>query len=102
MFITLNTQKHQHILAVNQYQMRQEFCMDGEREYQSMFYFGIDHPLHALQDIEYLKLYSSRYGRDEGLALLEKTGVYLGPERYTLEHMAIDVMRGEIFNACRS
>ncbi|EXC07286.1 hypothetical protein L484_021193 [Morus notabilis] len=58
--------------------------------------------LSGLQDIEYLKLYSSRYGRDEGLALLEKTGVYLGPERYTLEHMPIDVMRGEIFNACRS
>lgn len=54
------------------------------------------------QDIEYLRLYASRYGRDEGLALLEKTGLYLGPERYTLEHMPIDVMRGEIFNACRS
>nr|XP_023870417.1 uncharacterized protein LOC111983010 isoform X1 [Quercus suber]POF24162.1 hypothetical protein CFP56_06245 [Quercus suber] len=58
--------------------------------------------LSGLQDIEYLKLYASRYGRDEGLALLEKTGVYLGPERYTLEHMPVDVMRGEIFNMCRS
>ncbi|KAL0017212.1 hypothetical protein SO802_004281 [Lithocarpus litseifolius] len=58
--------------------------------------------LSGLQDIEYLKLYASRYGRDEGLALLEKTGVYLGPERYTLEHMPVDVMRGEIFNTCRS
>ncbi|XP_022768924.1 uncharacterized protein LOC111312686 isoform X4 [Durio zibethinus] len=58
--------------------------------------------LSGLQDFEYLKLYASRYGRDEGLALLEKTGVYLGPERYTLEHMAIDIMRGEIFSTCRS
>ncbi|XVE69920.1 hypothetical protein DITRI_Ditri10aG0030100 [Diplodiscus trichospermus] len=58
--------------------------------------------LSGLQDIEYLKLYASRYGREEGLALLEKTGVYLGPERYTHEHMAIDVMRGEIFNRCRT
>ncbi|XP_026400571.1 uncharacterized protein LOC113296465 isoform X3 [Papaver somniferum] len=58
--------------------------------------------LSGLQDIEYLNLYTSKYGRDQGLALLEKTGVYLGPERYTLDHMAIDVMRAEIFNACRS
>ncbi|KAJ9179126.1 hypothetical protein P3X46_010949 [Hevea brasiliensis] len=57
--------------------------------------------LSGLQDIEYLKFYTSRYGRDKGLSLLEKTGVYLGPERYTLEHMPIDVMRGEIFNTCR-
>ncbi|KAJ4833943.1 hypothetical protein Tsubulata_016650 [Turnera subulata] len=57
--------------------------------------------LSGLQDIEYLRLYASRYGRDEGLALLEKTGVYMGPERYTHEHMPIDVMRGEIFSACR-
>ncbi|KAL9449204.1 hypothetical protein AB3S75_011186 [Citrus x aurantiifolia] len=57
--------------------------------------------LSGLQDIEYLNLYASRYGRDEGLALLEKTGTYLGPERYTIEHLPIDVMRGEIFNACR-
>ncbi|XVF63900.1 hypothetical protein PTKIN_Ptkin09bG0123600 [Pterospermum kingtungense] len=58
--------------------------------------------LSGLQDFEYLKLYASRYGREEGLALLEKTGVYLGPERYTHEHVAIDIMRGEIFNTCRS
>ncbi|XWS14599.1 hypothetical protein CRYUN_Cryun35bG0023500 [Craigia yunnanensis] len=58
--------------------------------------------LSGLQDFEYLKHYASRYGREEGLALLEKTGVYLGPERYTLEHMPIDIMRGEIFNTCRS
>lgn len=58
--------------------------------------------LSGLQDIEYLNLYTSKYGRDQGLALLEKTGVYLGPERYTLDHMAINVMRAEIFNACRS
>ncbi|KAI3910353.1 hypothetical protein MKW92_046744 [Papaver armeniacum] len=58
--------------------------------------------LSGLQDIEYLNLYTSKYGRDQGLALLEKTGVYLGPERYTLDHMPIDMMRAEIFNACRS
>lgn len=58
--------------------------------------------LSGLQDIEYLKLYSSRFGREEGLHLLEKTGMYLGPERYTHEHMPIDVMRGEVFRACRS
>lgn len=58
--------------------------------------------LSGLQDFEYLKLYTSRYGREEGLALLEKTGVYLGPERYTHEHVSIDIMRGEIFNTCRS
>ncbi|KAF5198916.1 Alpha-1,6-mannosyl-glycoprotein 2-beta-N-acetylglucosaminyltransferase [Thalictrum thalictroides] len=58
--------------------------------------------LSGLQDIEYLKLYASRYGREDGLALLEKTGVYLGPERYTLDHTPVDLMRGEIFCACRS
>lgn len=58
--------------------------------------------LSGLQDIEYLKLYSSRFGREEGLRLLEKTGMYLGPERYTHEHMPIDVMRGEVFRTCRS
>ncbi|KAK8623348.1 hypothetical protein V6N13_118234 [Hibiscus sabdariffa] len=50
--------------------------------------------LSGLQDFEYLKLYASRYGREEALGVLEKTGVYLGPERYTMEHMAIDMMRG--------
>ncbi|XP_022131873.1 uncharacterized protein LOC111004904 isoform X2 [Momordica charantia] len=58
--------------------------------------------LSGLQDIEYLKLYASRYGRDEGVGILERTGVYQGPERYTHDHMPIDVMRGEIFNSCRS
>ncbi|TYI97259.1 hypothetical protein E1A91_D01G131500v1 [Gossypium mustelinum] len=58
--------------------------------------------LSGLQDFEYLKLYASRYGKEEALTLLEKTGVYLGPERYTHEHMAIDIMRGEIFSSCRS
>ncbi|KAB1220564.1 hypothetical protein CJ030_MR3G015817 [Morella rubra] len=58
--------------------------------------------LSGLQDIEYLKLYASRYGRNEADALLEKTNVYLGPERYTIEHLPVDIMRGEIFNACRS
>jgi hypothetical protein len=55
-----------------------------------------------MQDIEYLKLYSSRYGREEGLALLEKTGMYLGPDRYTLDHGPVDVMRGEVYRTCRS
>ncbi|KAL4310737.1 hypothetical protein GQ457_01G009770 [Hibiscus cannabinus] len=45
--------------------------------------------LSGLQDFEYLKLYASRYGREEALGVLEKTGVYLGLERYTMEHMAI-------------
>lgn len=54
------------------------------------------------QDVEYLKLYASRYGREEGLALLERTGMYLGPERYTLEHNPIDIMRGEVFRTCHS
>ncbi|MED6118426.1 hypothetical protein PIB30_002132 [Stylosanthes scabra] len=58
--------------------------------------------LSGLQDFEYLKLYASKYGRDEGISLLERTGVYFGPERYTVEHMPVDVMRGQIFNACRS
>lgn len=57
--------------------------------------------LSGLQDIEYLKLYTSRYGREEALNLLERTGTYFGPERYTLEHTPIDVMRGEIFRTCR-
>jgi len=58
--------------------------------------------LSGMQDIEYLKLYSSRYGREEGLALLEKTGMYLGPDRYTLDHGPVDVMRGEVYRSCRS
>ncbi|CAA6667433.1 unnamed protein product [Spirodela intermedia] len=58
--------------------------------------------LSGLQDIEYLRLYSEKYGREEGLALLEKTGVYLGPERYTLDHSPIDSMRAEIYRCCRS
>ncbi|RLM86705.1 uncharacterized protein C2845_PM04G30620 [Panicum miliaceum] len=58
--------------------------------------------LSGMQDIEYLKLYSSRYGREEGLALLEKTGMYLGPDRYTLDHGPVDVMRGEVYRTCRS
>ncbi|KNA23591.1 hypothetical protein SOVF_023500 isoform A [Spinacia oleracea] len=58
--------------------------------------------LSGLQDIEYLKLYTSRYGRDESISLLERTGVYAAPERYTYEHVPIDMMRGEIYNKCRS
>ncbi|KAM7256464.1 hypothetical protein ACFE04_012205 [Oxalis oulophora] len=58
--------------------------------------------LSGLQDIEYLRLYASKYGRDEGLSLLERTGVYQGPERYTVEHMPIDMMRGEIYKSCQA
>ncbi|CAI9753428.1 unnamed protein product [Fraxinus pennsylvanica] len=58
--------------------------------------------LSGLQDIEYFKLYASRFGRGESLHLLEKTGMYHGPEQYTHEHMPIDVMRGEVFRTCRS
>lgn len=58
--------------------------------------------LSGLQDIEYLRLYASRFGRDESISLLERTGVYQGPERYTVEHLPIDMMRGEIYNKCRS
>lgn len=54
------------------------------------------------QDIEYLQLYASRFGRDESVSLLEKSGTYLGPERYTHEHMPIDMMRSEIFRTCQS
>ncbi|CAG7896990.1 unnamed protein product [Brassica rapa] len=57
--------------------------------------------LSGLQDYEYLKLYESKFGREEAMGLLEKTGVYMGPERYTLEHRPIDVLRGEVYNACR-
>ncbi|XP_052201492.1 uncharacterized protein LOC127807569 isoform X2 [Diospyros lotus] len=58
--------------------------------------------LSGLQDIEYLKLYASRFGREESVSLMEKTGTYLGPEHYTHEHVPIDVMRSEIFRTCRS
>ncbi|KAL9244174.1 hypothetical protein vseg_017978 [Gypsophila vaccaria] len=57
--------------------------------------------LSGLQDIEYLKLYATRYGRDESISLLERTGVYLGPERYTLDHAPIDMMRGEVYSKCK-
>ncbi|XP_078442418.1 alpha-1,6-mannosyl-glycoprotein 2-beta-N-acetylglucosaminyltransferase isoform X2 [Wolffia australiana] len=58
--------------------------------------------LSGMQDIEYLRLYSEKFGREEALALLEKAGVYLGPDRYTLDHMPIDFMRSEIYRCCRS
>ncbi|XP_073019816.1 uncharacterized protein [Primulina eburnea] len=58
--------------------------------------------LSGLQDIEYLKYYSSRFGREEGLHLLERTGMYLGPERYTHDHMPIDIMRAEVFRTCQT
>ncbi|KAJ4762896.1 hypothetical protein LUZ62_073271 [Rhynchospora pubera] len=56
--------------------------------------------LSGLQDIEYLKLYSSKYGKEEALSLMERRGVYLGPERYTLDHGPIDLMRADIYQAC--
>uniref|UniRef100_A0A0D9X0T2 Glycoside hydrolase 123 catalytic domain-containing protein n=1 Tax=Leersia perrieri TaxID=77586 RepID=A0A0D9X0T2_9ORYZ len=56
----------------------------------------LERVLSGMQDIEYLKLYSSKYGREEGLALLEKTGMYFGPDRYAHDHGPIDVMRGEV------
>ncbi|KAL8145053.1 uncharacterized protein LOC141706793 isoform X1 [Apium graveolens] len=58
--------------------------------------------LSGLQDIEYLKLYASKFGPEEGTAILEKTGMYMGPECYTHDHMPIDAMRGEVFRTCRS
>jgi hypothetical protein len=42
------------------------------------------------------------YGRAAALSLLEKTGMYYGPERYTHEHGAIEVMRGEVYRSYRS
>lgn len=57
--------------------------------------------LSGMQDYEYLQLYSSMYGRHEALSLLERTGTYTGPERYTLEHNPIESLRGEIYHAYR-
>ncbi|OAE31690.1 hypothetical protein AXG93_3384s1640 [Marchantia polymorpha subsp. ruderalis] len=58
--------------------------------------------LSGMQDFEYLQLYSSIFGRLAGLALLEKTGMYYGPERYTHEHATVESMRSEVFRACRA
>ncbi|KAG6554402.1 hypothetical protein Mapa_004319 [Marchantia paleacea] len=58
--------------------------------------------LSGMQDFEYLQLYSSIFGRLAGLALLEKTGMYYGPERYTHEHTPVESMRSEVFRACRA
>ncbi|GJY16130.1 hypothetical protein Tco_0386552 [Tanacetum coccineum] len=41
-------------------------------------------------DTQYLELYNSRYAREEGIAILGRTGMLLGPERYTLDHNPID------------
>ena len=49
-----------------------------------------------------MNLYSSKYGREEALALLEKAGAYLGPDRYAHDHGPVDVMRGEVYRTCRS
>ncbi|XBJ00208.1 hypothetical protein VPH35_020148 [Triticum aestivum] len=62
----------------------------------------IERILSGMQDIEYLNLYSSKHGREEALALLEKTGAYLGPDRYAHDHGPVDVMRGEVYRTCRS
>ncbi|MED6138426.1 hypothetical protein PIB30_074120 [Stylosanthes scabra] len=72
------------------------------KSHQPVASLRLERLLSGLQDFEYLKLYASKYGRDEGISLLERTGVYFGPERYTVEHMPVDVMRGQIYNACRS
>lgn len=53
------------------------------------------------QDFEYLHLYSSMFGRPAALSLLEKTGMYHGPERYTHEHGPIESMRGEVYRSYR-
>ncbi|XP_020590821.1 uncharacterized protein LOC110031772 isoform X3 [Phalaenopsis equestris] len=58
--------------------------------------------LSGLQDIEYLELYSSKFGRPASVALLEKTGVYIGPERYTIDHAPVDLMRAEVYHTCHS
>ncbi|GBG92352.1 hypothetical protein CBR_g55233, partial [Chara braunii] len=52
--------------------------------------------LSSLQDYEYLELYSARHGRASALDLIEKTGLYSGPERYTLEHAPVEMMRTEV------
>jgi len=57
--------------------------------------------LSGMQDFEYLQLYSSMYGRHEALSLLEKTGTYSGPERYTIEHGPIESFRGEVYRNYR-
>ncbi|KAL1343784.1 hypothetical protein HN51_017740 [Arachis hypogaea] len=72
------------------------------KSHQPVASLRLERLLSGLQDFEYLKLYASKYGREESISLLERTGVYFGPERYTVEHMPVDVMRGQIFNACRS
>ncbi|XP_024529573.1 uncharacterized protein LOC9655857 [Selaginella moellendorffii] len=62
----------------------------------------LERVLSGLQDLEYLNLYASCFGKPASVALLEKCGVYLGPERYTQDHAAIDAMRTEIYCSCRS
>ncbi|MCO5557068.1 hypothetical protein L7F22_010624 [Adiantum nelumboides] len=57
--------------------------------------------LSGLQDYEYLQLYASRFGRPAALALVEKTGLYFGPDRYTHDHGAVDLMRGEIYHSLK-
>ncbi|KAK8943817.1 hypothetical protein KSP40_PGU007439 [Platanthera guangdongensis] len=56
----------------------------------------------SAEDIEYLELYSSRYGREESVALLERTGAYVSPERYAVDHAPVDAMRTEVYRTCRS
>lgn len=54
-----------------------------------------------MQDYEYLQLYATRFGRPAASALLEKTGLYLGPDRYTPDHGAVDLMRAEIYHSLK-
>ncbi|KAH7286952.1 hypothetical protein KP509_32G029300 [Ceratopteris richardii] len=58
--------------------------------------------LSGLQDYEYLKAYASQFGRPAALALLEKTGLYLGPDRYTHDHGPIDLVRTEVHHYLRT
>ncbi|KAL2642236.1 hypothetical protein R1flu_009823 [Riccia fluitans] len=58
--------------------------------------------LSGMQDFEYLQLYSSVFGRLAALSLVEKTGMYYGPDRYTYEHTPIEAMRTEVFRACHA
>ncbi|CAM6094606.1 unnamed protein product [Calypogeia fissa] len=55
--------------------------------------------LSGMQDFEYLQLYASMHGRLAALTILEKTGVYYGPERYTQDHNPVEVMRGEVYRS---
>ncbi|KAL4300754.1 hypothetical protein AHAS_Ahas17G0232500 [Arachis hypogaea] len=63
------------------------------KSHQPVASLRLERLLSGLQDFEYLKLYASKYGREESISLLERTGVYFGPERYTVEHMPVDASK---------